>query len=493
MKTFKDIFQEAVQEFTGWQNAVASNGMLKTGVDLLNKLQEIEPSSENLIVGGTVRDLLLGKDPHDVDIATSIDMDVIEKHFKTDEIGKSKDFGILNVHYGDYAYEVAHFRTDGTYSDARRPDDVKAVKSFAEDAARRDYTINALGIDSDGIIYDHTGGIEDLASKVIRAVGDPAKRLQDDSLRILRAIRFAVKFGFKLEPTTRDAIVDLRDSIKKVAPDRIKDEIWKVASISGSALARYIEGLDEVGLLGLILPEFKALQDKEHNFAHHPEGASSDVASKKLQRGSVYYHVLAALHQSKSTDPVVNMSIMAHDVGKATTEDAHEDTGEPTYHGHEGAGKEIIEKMAKRLKFSNDERDAILFAAAYHMHKFPTMKKSKVLAMRQSPHWDVLKQTMYADKSSRLGMYNKQNLDRDMDHADDVLQTFGKKEEFEKKMSAFVDGKLIMSLVPKIHGIDIGKIKDAAREMIIAKSFVVDVIEVKAFIRAQAIKLGYKV
>tara|TARA_R110000765_G_scaffold168497_1_gene273556 strand:+ start:28457 stop:29938 length:1482 start_codon:yes stop_codon:yes gene_type:complete len=493
MKTFKDIFQEAVQEFTGWQNAVASNGMLKTGVDLLNKLQEIEPESENLIVGGTVRDLLLGKDPHDIDIATSVDMDILEKHFKTDEIGRGKAFGILNVHYGDHEFEVAQFRKEEAYTDLRHPDKVELIKTFKADAARRDYTINALGIDSDGIIQDHNNGMEDINNKVIRAVGEPARRIQEDAIRMLRAVRFAVKFGFKLEPDTRDAIIDLRKNIKKLAPERVRDEIWKVASISGSALANYIQELDKVGMLELILPEFKALQDKKHNFAHHPEGASSDVASKKLQRGSVYYHVLAALHQSKSTDPVVNMSIMAHDLGKATTEDAHEDTGEPTYHGHEGAGKDIIEKMAKRLKFSNDERDAILFTAAYHMHKFPTMKKSKVLAMRQSPHWDVLKQTMYADKSSRLGMYNKQNLDRDMDHADDVLQTFGKKEEFEKKMSAFVDGRMIMSMVQGIKGADIGKIKDAAREMIISRSFDVEVIEVKAFIRAQAIELGYKV
>lgn len=112
MKEFSNYFEETVQEFSGWTNALASNKMLKTARDLLIKLEQIEPHSENLIVGGAVRDLLLGEQPKDIDIATSIDMDIIAQHFKTDEIGKSKDFGILNVHFGDYVFEVAHFRID---------------------------------------------------------------------------------------------------------------------------------------------------------------------------------------------------------------------------------------------------------------------------------------------------------------------------------------------------------------------------------------------
>lgn len=112
MRSFSEVFEEAIQQFSGWQNALAGNKMLKTAHDLLIKLEQIQPNSSNMIVGGAVRDLILGNEPKDIDIATSIDMDTIAQHFQVDEIGKSKNFGILNVHFGDYTFEVSHFRNN---------------------------------------------------------------------------------------------------------------------------------------------------------------------------------------------------------------------------------------------------------------------------------------------------------------------------------------------------------------------------------------------
>lgn len=170
-------------------------------------------------------------------------------------------------------FEITNFRQESGYSDSRHPDKVEIIKTFEGDAARRDFTVNALGIDRKGILHDYVNGIEDLNQRILRAVGEPAIRFQEDALRILRAIRFAIRFGFKIESKTEQAIIHLKDTIKKVAPERIKDEIWKVASISGSALADYIEYLDKVGLLEIILPEIKQLQTAFHEIEHHPEGA----------------------------------------------------------------------------------------------------------------------------------------------------------------------------------------------------------------------------
>jgi tRNA nucleotidyltransferase/poly(A) polymerase len=482
MKTFNEMFKETVTQFSGWQNALASNKMLKTAVDLLKKLEEIVPNSENLIVGGAVRDLLLGQEPHDIDIGTNIDIDTIEKHFHTDEIGKSKDFGITNVHYGDETFEVANFREEEGYSDFRRPDSVKMVKSFEKDATRRDLTINALGIDKNGYIHDYVGGIDDLRNKIIRTVGEPFKRFTEDALRLLRVGRFASKLGFKIDPQTETAISELKSLIEKVVPERIKGELYKAAENGGPVLADYLEHLYKTGLLNIIIPELAGLSGLLHKQEHHPE--APDVLG----------HVLAALRASKSKDPTVNLAIAFHDVGKLTTGDKDEE-GEPTYHGHDDAGVDVFNAIANRLKLSNEERDAILFAISYHMkgHKLPEMKKSKVLAMRQNPNWPVLKDVIYADAAARGPKFKHQTFNKDMEYVEDILSKFGEKDAFEKKMATFVDGRLIMRLVDGIKGADIGKIKNDARDLIVSKDFNITQDEINNYIVQKARELGYKV
>jgi tRNA nucleotidyltransferase (CCA-adding enzyme) len=480
MKKFNEIFGEAIQQFTGWQNAVAGNKMLKTAVDLLGKFEEIEPNSENLIVGGAVRDLLLGHSPKDVDIATNIDIEKIIQNFKTDDIGKSKDFGITNVHYGDFSYEVAHFREEEGYSDFRRPDSVKMVKTFEKDAARRDLTINALGIDKNGNIHDYVGGVDDLRNKIIQTVGEPFKRFTEDALRLMRVGRFAAKYGFKIEPKTEKAITDLKNLIEKAAPKRIKDELYKTAANGGPALATYIEHLYKTGLLGIIIPELGGLFGLPHPQDHHPE--APDVMG----------HVLAALRVSPSKDPTVNMAILFHDIGKLTTGTKRDD-GEPTYPGHDDAGKDIFNKIADRLKLSNDERDSILFAIQYHMqgHRFPEMKKSKVLNIRQHQHWPVLKDVLYVDGAARGPKFKHQTFQSDMDYVEDIAKKFGEKKAFETKMAGYVDGRMIMNLVDGIKGTDIGTIKDAARELVIQQDFNISKEEIQSFILQKAKELGY--
>lgn len=210
----------------------------------------------------------------------------------------------------------------------------------------------------------------------------------------------------------------------------------------------------------------------------------------KIHRGTVYDHILAALRQSKSQDPSVNLAVLFHDISKSNTEGVDE-AGEPTYHGHEGAAAELIERIAKRLKFSNEEKDAIIFAATYHMHRFQDMKKSKVVAIRQNPYWNTLKQTIHADRAARGKLFDKDRYDKEMTYVDDLFKTFGAKKDFENKMSKLVDGRRIMALVPKIKGEHIGAIKDQVRDWIVQKDFQVTNDEVDNLVKQLAKDLGY--
>lgn len=272
MKKFKSYFLEALKTHTidNWQQLIANDPYLASAVGLLQNIEQL--GGEAVICGGAVRDILLNKPAHDIDIATNVDIDEIEKNFETHDIGKSKDFGIVTVKWGDYHFEVANYRSETGYSDNRRPDQVTKVKSFEQDSERRDLTFNSLGLDRHGTIIDYQNGIEDLKNGIVRAVGNAKERFIEDSLRILRVARFAAKFGFKIDPDTRTAMIDLGHLVDNVSAERIHDEMFK-ASTSGTTLANYIEHLDDTGLLTRILPEIKDLQRFTHFEMHHPESA----------------------------------------------------------------------------------------------------------------------------------------------------------------------------------------------------------------------------
>jgi len=158
-------------------------------------------------------------------------------------------------------------------STGRRPESIKITGSFEKDAERRDFTINAMGIDKDGNIIDYFDGTKDIKDKVLRTVGNPKERFGEDYLRMLRAARFSAKLGFDIDPDTKQAAKDLASNIKGLATERIKDEIFKAASGTGDKFARFISELDDMGILDIILPEIVKLKGMEHNPEHHPEGA----------------------------------------------------------------------------------------------------------------------------------------------------------------------------------------------------------------------------
>ena len=221
----------------------------------LKILRILSKRGDSYIVGGAVRDHLLGLIPNDIDICTNVPMETIESLFPTVEIGKNKDFGIVVIKFEDETFEIAQFRTEGSYSDGRRPDWVKFVPNIEADLSRRDFTINALALDKDLNLIDPFNGKQDLEERILRTVGNAHDRFSEDYLRMLRAVRFSQKYNLIMDLSVVDAIKIFAISISKIAKERIHQELWKMASFSGEEFANCIYIMNQLGLKTL-LPDY---------------------------------------------------------------------------------------------------------------------------------------------------------------------------------------------------------------------------------------------
>jgi tRNA nucleotidyltransferase (CCA-adding enzyme) len=454
---------EANEKIPNWDKLVAQSEELSIGVELLKKLQQIDPEGEALIVGGAVRDIVLGKEPKDVDIATNIDLDKIEQSFKTNDIGKSKDFGIALVHYKGEQYEIAGYRTEGEYTDKRRPDTVTLVKDFKSDAARRDLTINAMGVDADGVIYDYFGGIEDIQNKTVRTVRDAEERFNEDALRVLRAPRFAAALGFELTDEVKAAMT--RYPIKDIAQERITQELKK-AAVSGESLAKFIELLDETELLEPLFPWISDLKGLKQNPIHHPEADDT------------YGHVLAAVRASQSNDPLTNLAILFHDIGKGRANQEVPGEQHLIYHGHDKKGGEMVRsEIGPALKLSSKETDAIATACDLHMlmHKIKELNQKKVMHLVDNPHWEILKAVTYADEMSRLHLADEQQYFDKIQYAEDMIKQHGDALARKNRVKEFIDGNKLMQWIPDLTQADkkhyMGLILNATADWLVKNQF----------------------
>jgi tRNA nucleotidyltransferase/poly(A) polymerase len=344
---------------------------------------------------------------------------------------------------GGYDFEIAQFRRDGKYTDGRRPDNVEICQDFKSDASRRDFCFNAMAIDKEGNVIDHFDGTKDIKNKVVRTVGNPSDRFVEDKLRMMRAVRFSSKLDFEIEPETKKAIKKHKEEIKDISPERVKDELFKMASQSGDKFAKAILMLDEVGILDIIMPELSKLKDFPHSVTHHPEG-------------NPWEHTIEALKKNKIMNPIVNMAILLHDIGKTTTYQRLE--GKHTYYRHAKAGKEIVDNIAKRLKLSNKEKQAIMFSVLNHMKvkDAPKMKTSTILKMVSNEHWEVLKAVVYADSASRRHLFDKKRHEEAIELCEKIRKKWG--EETTKKVVKIVDGNKVMELTGLKPGPKVGEI-----------------------------------
>jgi putative nucleotidyltransferase with HDIG domain len=316
------------------------------------------------LVGGCVRDLLLGVSPKDYDVATDARPDRIMDLFpNSGRVGAH--FGVVLVRSVFAQVEVATFRSDHEYSDGRRPDAVHFETDPAKDAQRRDFTVNGLMMDPDsGEVLDFVGGRADLQRGVIRAIGDPEARFREDHLRLLRAVRFAARLKFQIEPVTFAAIRENHASILKVAAERVRDELVRILTEGG---ARYgFELLDATGMLADILPEVAAMKGVEQPPQYHPEG-------------DVWIHTLLMLQQLDHPTPALAMGVLLHDVGKPPT---FRVADRIRFDGHVEVGVRMAHAILHRLRFSRDDMEQVEALVSNHM-KFKDAGRMKESTLKR--------------------------------------------------------------------------------------------------------------
>ncbi len=312
------------------------------------------------IVGGCVRDSLLGKVVADWDIATEARPNELMKVFPR-AIPTGLQHGTVTLVMGGHHYEVTTLRGETTYSDGRRPDAVHFVEEIASDLARRDFTINAIAVDpSNGELVDPFGGRHDLDAKIIRAVGKPVERFSEDGLRVLRAARFSATLEFDLAPETKAAIEPTLDTFRKVSAERVRDE-W-VKTMKAKKPSRAFDVMRETGILAVSCPEllegYGMKQNEWHTF-------------------DVWRHSMACMDACVG-DPVLRIAALLHDVGKPATRAFSEKTHDYTFYDHDRIGAEIADPICFRLRFSTEERQRIVALVRHHLFHYDNWSDAAV-------------------------------------------------------------------------------------------------------------------
>lgn len=306
---------------------------------------------EASVVGGSVRDWLLGAEPKDWDITTNARPEEIQKLFADAKYENTFGTVIVPVKKKDVTeavVEITTYRSEQGYSDRRHPDEVHFEDSIDKDLARRDFTINALAINLKGDIVDLFGGQKDLQKKIIRTVGEPSDRFKEDALRMLRAVRFACQLGFVIEDKTERAIVKLAGALKFIANERIRDELVKI--LASDRPAEGIQKLHDLKLLNYILPEVEEGYGMQQN-KHHVY--------------TVFDHSVLALKHCPNSAWQVRLAALLHDVGKPRTKKIIK--GEATFYNHELVGARMVEKIMKRLHFSTEDSKRVVNLVRNHM------------------------------------------------------------------------------------------------------------------------------
>lgn len=308
--------------------------------------------------GGCVRDFLRGESPKDYDIATTAAPDAVERLFpKTLPVGKQ--FGVILVIVEGKPFEVATFRREGPYMDGRHPTEV-AFTSPEEDARRRDFTANGLFYDPfEHRVLDYVQGRKDIEKRVVRAIGDPEARFQEDKLRLLRAVRFAANLNFTIEARTWESVCRLAPLIHQVSAERVRDELIKIFTRPGAA--RGLDLLSSSGLLKEVLPEIEAMKGVEQPPEFHPEG-------------DVFIHTRMLLERLENPNAILAFAALLHDVGKPPTFQIRE--GRIRFYEHAPQGARMAEQILRRLRFSNDDIEAITACVNNHM-KFANVKEMR--------------------------------------------------------------------------------------------------------------------
>lgn len=371
--------------------------------------------------GGCVRDFVMGRTPEDYDIATTATPKTVEELFeKTVPIGKQ--FGVILVIAEGVPFEVATFRAEGEYRDGRHPSRV-VFSTPEQDAKRRDFTVNGLFFDPlSSKIIDFVDGVRDIESKIIRTIGNPADRFEEDKLRLLRAVRFSTNLGFRIESQTWAAIQTMAAKISGVSMERIREELIKLFTRQNAGGG--LEMLSDSGLLKVILPEVEAMKGVSQSSEFHPEG-------------DVFVHTKLVMNKLENPSTVLAFSALLHDVGKPCT--FSNEGGKISFYTHARAGSDLAEAILRRLKFSNKEIDLVRACVDNHM-KFANVREMRVGKLKQ-----------FISRSSFEDELELHRIDCEASHGN--LENFRfllqKKQEFERenlKPKPLINGHDLLTL-----------------------------------------------
>lgn len=327
--------------------------------EILDQLHK--SNHEAYIVGGCVRDMILGIEPHDYDITTSAEPMEVKAIFDR-TIDTGIEHGTVTVMMGEESFEVTTYRLDGDYTDHRRPDRVDFTKSLTEDLKRRDFTINAMAYNPEEGVVDLFEGQKDLEAGIVRCVGVAKERFREDALRMLRAVRFAARFGFDIEDKTAEAIGKLASLISNVSAERIHMELTKTLC---SDHPEYMELLVTYGLIDDIIPEYRAIIGLKQNNPYH--------------QYTVDQHTYNTL-KHVPPEEALRWTMYLHDIGKGTTKSTDEE-GTDHFYGHQEVSERIANDVLGRLKFDNKTRKKVLLLIRNHDYRFPATLKSVRKAM----------------------------------------------------------------------------------------------------------------
>lgn len=400
---------------------------------------------EAYAVGGGVRDLLLGREPKDWDVATVATPKEIQKVFP--KAVYANRFGTVGVRKDGETYEVTTYRTESGYSDARHPDKVTFVRTLKEDLARRDFTINAIAANAAGELTDPHDGRKDLAAKRVKAVGKPAERFAEDALRMVRAVRFAAELSFAIEVATQKAIPPNAARLGRVSAERIRDELMRI--LASPNPYEGIKALHDLGLLKLIIPELL-------------EGEGFDQA--KHHKDPVLTHNLLALKHTPATDPLVRLAALLHDVGKPQSARGRGEAR--TFHGHEVIGARMTKEIMRRLKFSKEDSKRVVNLVRHHMFLFQFESTDKavrrIIRRVGNENIDDLVALRVGDRlgsGTKVGYTTKLKQFRER-----VVEV--QKDPIDTRMLK-IDGSDLMKLLKVEPGPLIGKVMDALLEEVL--------------------------
>lgn len=363
---------------------------VKTIIKILNT-----HNYEAFIVGGCVRDSVIGLTPHDWDICTNAKPEEIKKCFENfNTFDSGIKHGTISVVLDGEVFEVTTYRIDGTYSDNRRPDSVTFTSDITQDLARRDFTINAMAYNEKRGLIDPYGGRNDLSDKIIKCVGNPDFRFNEDALRIIRALRFASVYNFEIDDETAKSIHKNADLLNNIAVERISVELNKL--LSGNGAEKILNNYRDV--IAVFIPEIKPMFDYNQHTKHHNR--------------DLWHHTIYAVKSIDNT-PLLRMSMLLHDIGKPKACKRDED-GTCHFKGHPKYSAEMAENILRRLKYSNDFIETCITLIKYHDVRFSGSKRQlrHVMSAIGDKKVELLLKIQRADIMAQSDYKHKEKLEK---------------------------------------------------------------------------------